>query len=283
MEKKERRIVFAVGLALLLLFTFTDLQISMAVAKKPLWARVFEVVGEIPFTTLTIAACAVLFRFRTRKSTALNILCAAGAGLLFALFSLMGGFMTYNYLTDNLGQISIVWMALIALVMAGLGVWIARAIPAENRGKALRYAALALLYFILVILIMNVLKMVWGRMRFREMTDPLNEFTRWYQIVPRGGFDNIYASFPSGHSMNSAGVILLMLLPPMLPALAGKKKFLHIIVYVWCAVVGISRVFMGAHFASDVTVGILLSLAIFEVLRAILCRSARRSVPGAGE
>lgn len=65
MEKKERRIVFAVALTLLLLFTFTDLQISMAIAKKPLWARVFEVVGEIPFTTLTIAACAILFRFHS--------------------------------------------------------------------------------------------------------------------------------------------------------------------------------------------------------------------------
>lgn len=275
MEKKERRIVFAVGLALLLLFTFTDLQISMAIAKKPLWARVFEVVGEIPFTVLTIAACAILFRFRTRKNMAVSILCAVGSGALFALFSLMGGFMTYNYLTDNLGQISMLWMVLIALVMAGLGIWIARAVPAENRSKALRYAAVALLYFVLVIIIMNSIKTVWGRMRFREMTDPVNEFTRWYQIVPRGGFNNIYASFPSGHSMNSAGVILLMLLPPMIPALEGKEKTLHTIVYVWCAVVGISRVFMGAHFASDVTVGILLSLAIFETLRAILCRAEK--------
>lgn len=44
MEKKERRIVFVAGLALLLIFAFTDLQISMAIAKKPVWARVFEVV-----------------------------------------------------------------------------------------------------------------------------------------------------------------------------------------------------------------------------------------------
>lgn len=74
--KKERRTVFAVGLVLLLLFTFTDLQISMAVDQKPLWARVFEVVGEIPFTTLTIAVCAILFRFRTKKNIVLNVLCA---------------------------------------------------------------------------------------------------------------------------------------------------------------------------------------------------------------
>lgn len=38
--------------------------------------------------------------------------------------------MTYNYLTDNLGQISMLWMVLIALVMAGLGIWIAWMIPA---------------------------------------------------------------------------------------------------------------------------------------------------------
>ena len=222
MAKKERWIVFAVGIVLLALFTFTDLQISMAVATKPLWARVFEVVGEIPFTTLTIAACAILFRLRTRKNMGLNILCAVGTGALFLLFSLMGGFMTYNYLTDNLGEISMVWMVLPALLMAAVGIWIARS-------------------------------------------------------VPRGGFSNIYASFPSGHSMNSAGVILLMLLPPMIPALEGKERVLHALVYVWCAVVGISRVFMGAHFASDVTVGILLSLAIFEVLRAIFCRKASKA------
>lgn len=279
MAKNERRIVFAVGLALLAVFTFTDLQISMAVATKPVWARVFEVVGEIPFTTLTIAACAMLVRFRTRKNPVLGALCVVGAGTLFALCSLMGGFMTYNYLTDNLGALPGFWIGVFALLMAAAGIGIACAVPAENRSKALRYAAVALLYFVLVIVIMNSIKTVWGRMRFREMTAPLEQFTRWYQIVPRGGFNNIYASFPSGHSMNSAGVILLMLLPPMIPALRGREKLLHACVYVWCAVVGISRVFMGAHFASDVTVGILLSLTIFEVLRAVFYRAERTAQP----
>lgn len=272
MEKKERRIVFAIGLALLLIFTFTDLQISMAIARKPAWARVFEVVGEIPFTTLTAAACALLFRFRTRKNPALGVLAAAGSGVLFAAIAAMGGFMTYNYLRENLAHVSPVWAVVIGLAIAALGIGIARAVPEENRALALKYAATALLYFLLVILIMNSIKTVWGRMRFREMTDPIHEFTRWYQIVPRGGFNNIYASFPSGHSMNSAGVILLMLLPPMIPALRGREKLLRVLVYVWCAVVGVSRVFMGAHFSSDVTVGVLLSLAIFEVLRSVLYR-----------
>lgn len=260
---------------MLVLFTFTDLQISMTVAKKPVWARIFEVAGEIPFTVFSIAACAMLVKFRTRKNLALNIFIALGVGALFLLLSLMGGFMTYNYLSDNLGDIPKAWIAVIGLVMAGAGAGLAHFVPEENRSKALKYAAVALLYYILVLIVMNALKTVWGRMRFREMTDPLREFTRWYQIVPRGGFNNIYASFPSGHSMNSTGVILMLLLPPMIPALKGKEKIIHIAAYIWCAVVGISRVFMGAHFSSDVTVGILLSLAIFEILRTIMYRGEK--------
>lgn len=273
MAKKERRYVFMAGILLLAIFTFTDLQISMAIATKPAWARVLEVVGEIPFTVLSITACALLIRFRTDKNRVLNILSAVGGGLLFAFLSYMGGFMTYHYLTDNLGEISGIWIFGIAVLMAAAAIGIAGQVPKACKSKALRFAAVALLYFIVVLIVMNSLKTMWGRMRFREMSDPLNEFTRWYQIVPRGGFDNAYASFPSGHSMNSAGVILVTLLPSLIPSLKNKEKALHIFVYIWCAVVGISRVFMGAHFASDVTVGILLSLTIFEILRALIYKN----------
>lgn len=275
MEKKERRIVFATGLILLLLFTFTDLQISMAVAKKPAVARVLEVVGEIPFTVLTMTGCAMLVRFRNRESVGKNLLGIVGGGLLFLLFAVMGGFMTWNYLSDNLGTVPQLLIPVIGALMAALAIWVTQKVPAEKRNLALRFAATALLYFLLVILVMNSLKTVWGRMRFREMTDPLNEFTRWYQICGRGEFDNAYASFPSGHSMNSAGVILMLLLPDIIPALEDKKKLLRICTYIWCVVVGASRVLMGAHFASDVTVGILLSFALFEIVETLIYKKGR--------
>ena len=265
MDKREWRIVITTGLILLLIFTFTDLQISLAIAKKPGFARVLEVVGEIPFTILTLAGCGMMVRFRNRSSVVKEMTCLIGGGVLFLLFSCMGGFMTWNYLNDNIPGTSKVWIPVFGVLMAGAAAWITIKVPAEKRNQALRYAITALVYFILVIIVMNTLKTMWGRMRFREMTDPLKEFTRWYEICGRGSFDNTYASFPSGHSMNSVGIILMMLLPDIIPALKEKKKLLHILVYVWCIVVGFSRVFMGAHFASDVTVGILLSFIIFEV------------------
>lgn len=276
MEKKERIIVFGAGLVLLLLFTFTDLQISMAIAKKPGFARVLEVVGEIPFTVLTITGCGLLVRFRNRDSALKKIAGFVGGGVLFVLFSFMGGFMTWNYLSDNLGEVSKIFIPLIGLLMAGTACILIKSVPEEKREEALHFATTALLYFILVLVVMNTLKTMWGRMRFREMTDPAAEFTRWYQICGRGSFDNAYASFPSGHSMNSAGVILTLLLPGMIPALQGKKKMLRIGTYVWCIVVGASRVFMGAHFASDVTVGILLSFALFDLVSVLICRKTGR-------
>lgn len=70
--------------------------------------------------------------------------------------------------------------------------------------------------------------------------------------------------------MNSAAIILLTLIPAFVSKLSSKTRQLKIISYIWIVVVGTSRIVMGAHFASDVTVGIMLSLTLFEIiLRAI--------------
>lgn len=269
MKKKEGIIVFVVGALLLLAFTFTDLSISMAIAVKPTFARLLEVAGEIPFTVLTLTGCAMLIRFRNRRHMIKNIAALLGFGLLFLLFAVMGGFMTWNYITRNFGEASKAIIPVIGALMAAAAVWLAARAPEEKRDKAIVFGVTALLYFTAVIIVMNSLKTVWGRMRFREMTDPVMEFTRWYQIQNRGGFADEFASFPSGHSMNSAGVILLLLFPGIYPALKGKENIFRAIVYIWCIVVGSSRVFMGAHFASDVTAGILISLALFELVSCL--------------
>ncbi|MGN0423321.1 MAG: phosphatase PAP2 family protein [Lachnospiraceae bacterium] len=270
MKKQERRIVFFIGVVALLVFTFTDLQISQAVCHKQLPARVLEVIGEIPFMVMTLSGCAMLIRFRTKEKKTAEMWRIIWAGSLFVLFSAMGGFMIYNYLSRNVDGVPKFFALVLGIIMAFLGAWIAAKVPADRKRQAVSFAVTALIYFVLVIILMNSLKTVWGRMRFREMTDPLTQFTPWYQISSRGGFSDVYASFPSGHSMNSAAVILLLLFPGFFPQLAGKKKILRGIVYVWIVLVGSSRVMMGAHFASDVTVGILLSLALFEVIRTIV-------------
>lgn len=270
MGKKERIIVFSTGFLMLLVFAFTDLQISNVLFTKNFYGRFFEVVGEIPFVFLSLLGGVLLFRFRSKKNIVINILTGLLSGVLILLFLFMGGFMTANYLKDNIGEVPGFVAILIAVVLLVGAIFLAMRVPEKHGYQAITYGIIAVVYFVLVIIIMNSLKTVWGRMRLREMTDPVLEFTRWYVIVHRGGFDNIYASFPSGHSMNSAAIILLTLLPSFIPALKGKEKILKGIAYTWAIIVGSSRIVMGAHFASDVTVGILLSFAIFDVTCVIV-------------
>lgn len=66
---------------------------------------------------------------------------------------------------------------LIGLAMAAISILITLKIPADKKQQALSFAITAILYFVLVLIVMNVLKSIWGRMRFREMTDPLTQFT----------------------------------------------------------------------------------------------------------
>ncbi|MEG1639991.1 MAG: phosphatase PAP2 family protein [Ruthenibacterium sp.] len=272
MQKKERIFVFSTGLVLLLIFTFTDLQISTLLFTKNLYGRIFEIVGELPFMFLALFGCCLLLRFRSKKNLVVNIISGVCFACFALLFTLMSGFMTLNYLRDNLGTVPAFVGVIVGALLFGSALFFTLKIPPESAHKAVTYGIIALVYFVLILVVMNTIKTTWGRMRMREMTDPLTQFTPWYVLTNRGGFDNRYASFPSGHSMNSAAIILALLLPSFVPTLSKKAKIIKIITYTWMLLVGASRVVMGAHFASDVTVGILLSLTLFELTRFVISK-----------
>ena len=170
MRTKERITVAAIGVALMAIFTFTDLPISMALFTKNIFGRIFEVIGELPFAFLAVFAFALIFRFRSKKNKAVSILLGILFGLLTVAFAVMGGFMTWNYLQENIEgapQFIAIIFTLVILVLAWL---MARGVPAENGHKAVTFALIAIIYFVAVILIMNLLKGIWGRLRIREMT-----------------------------------------------------------------------------------------------------------------
>ncbi|MDY2700075.1 MAG: hypothetical protein SOV61_11070 [Lachnospiraceae bacterium] len=158
----KRCIVFGTGLVLLAIFTFTDLKISTAICTKNLYGRIFEVIGELPFEFLTMLAAVLLFRFRSKKNLAGNIILGILSGLLIALLAFMSGFMTKNYLADNLGiELPGVVSLLIGLLVFVGAVIVAMQVKEEYAKAALRYAAVAVFYFLAVIIVMNALKTVW--------------------------------------------------------------------------------------------------------------------------
>ncbi len=260
---KKKKIYFFSGLGILLvIFAFTDLQISKALFNPDsMYGHFFEAFGELPgalIAVFSLSSLIVTGKYNVKWKTILfNIL----FGVLLIMFSFMAAMMPMNYL----GGVSMPVAGVIAALYAIAGLFIAKKLSKEE-GKNLRQAAITgILTFVAAIVIINLIKMCWGRLRFRSMIEPFNEFSLWF--LPQGfTTNNEYMSFPSGHSANSAVILWITLIPTFVSKLKGKEVYFKVVSFLWIAMVMISRVIMGAHFASDVTVGATISILAFYII-----------------
>ena len=116
-----------------------------------------------------------------------------------------------------------------------------------TRGKTL--TALWGTFTVAHLLIVNVIKPIWGRLRFDDMiaAGRLAEFTPWTQPAGAGG-----SSFPSGHTA-AAGMLLAMVFCCRLYGFARKDVGGWLFAgYLWMLAVGFGRILVGRHFLSDV-------------------------------
>lgn len=231
--------------------TLMDLRLDVALNNPANeFARWFEATGEMPSRLVTTVAGVMLFYlcekpllklfglvanfggaaylgyhlhryfFRETFSLPVGILFGVGVGVI-ALY--LGQYMR---VPDKLKK------PLIVLCLAGIAVWFAQMCVIES------------------------VKIVWGRVRFRELLrqGSTDGFMPWYRP---GGFtsSNEYKSFPSGHTAGAGVSFLMMLLPYVSPRWKQHKTWCFVIPLVYTGTVAFSRMMMGAHFLSDVTVG----------------------------
>jgi membrane-associated phospholipid phosphatase len=107
-----------------------------------------------------------------------------------------------------------------------------------------------------------VIKIPWGRWAYRDILEAGNTalFTPWY--LPQG--NNGHHSFYSGHTALAFSVVPLIL---FLNKETSWRNILLAVLLLWGVIVGISRIVIGAHFASDVLFGAGVTLLWFWIFR----------------
>lgn len=122
----------------------------------------------------------------------------------------------------------------------------------------------------LEMIIINIIKIPWARPRMRMITAQNQVFQPWWVIgsdmkdhlMALGIAAEEFKSFPSGHTGNAACALLLGVLPVICQKLKGKENLLFFIGVIFTLTVAFSRIIVGAHFLTDVTIGMSVTFLI---------------------
>jgi membrane-associated phospholipid phosphatase len=243
-------ILLAIWVVLAIIFAFTDLQISQGIYNPNSgWAHLFEAYGQIPGGLVAFSCGALLLRLYKLEKKFWSIIKLIGLYLvtyLAAAMPLMDLFGAQEKAHLNMPLIFGLALVLLLLVRLVLG-----RIPAEKLAQLKPAAKVGLtLMFVAGILTVWAFKIPWGRWTYRDMISEgnISLFTPWY--LPQG--INGHNSFFSGHS-----AMFLSVLPVILffKKQATGRKVALVLVLLWGTVGALSRVVIGAHFASDVLFG----------------------------
>ena len=252
-------LLYLLGICGLIVFAFYDLSISRFLYQpQALLARAVHVAGEWPNSIAMIFSGCVLFGGRDRWSLhpARELLGAlpvfVGMGILFPH--------TWYHL---LGIWPPLWLSCAVVLLGGAFLLLLFASGDPNVYRRLRGIAMtAVLLSVFAILSVNLLKLIWGRVRFYDMLPDCTAFTPWY--LPQGFTGN--ASFPSGHTANACTSLILWLFAER-STHPVARRVLYLFPVFWITLVAFGRIMYGAHFASDVLVSILLCTSAFGFLR----------------
>lgn len=265
-KKLINGIIYAVIILCILLsiyFGLNDLRISIALYNKTSgWANFLQRFGEIPgYTILILSVFIYLSNYHNADSNFKTVLIRGFLflGLLYLcrhLFEIIYSGITGNYVMIWHHEIMLILflIAAILLILYFLS-------KIHYSKKIIKFSKFCLLlglfgYYSLI----EPLKQIWGRVRFRDLHSVYSNFTPWYHP---NGF-NGHVSFPSGHA-----AMAFMLLP--LITLADHKNIniriaILSIIILWALIIDYSRIVVGAHYASDVLFGNTIIILVFLLL-----------------
>lgn len=245
--------------AALIVAAFLDLDIDIFLnnPQNPV-AIWFCNTGELPSRLICPIAGAVIFKTSEKiwqkvLGALINI---GGSGYL--------GFYIGKYFFAEGYQVSydIALGALFGVAILIVMSWID--IPEASKRAIKILAVTGIAVMAVQLLTVDIMKNLWGRVRFRDLlkAESYDAFTPWYIINGVNG----NKSFPSGHTAGAGMSYLMMLFPFVSEKWKKKANLCFIIPVIYTTIVGITRLIMGAHYFSDITVGGTISFTIVLIV-----------------
>ena len=276
MTKGKKILFIAAGVifvTLAVLFFFYDLEISkLLVQDKPYFIfTLLAAIGEFPIYIGPVLFGLVYGFIIENKCLKISSFLVGLIGVYVASIRLSQGIYE-NFFNSELGLLKYSLLAVASLFIYVLLYMVFNKMSLEKIGKLKDLALLSFVVSISSFAMITIIKHIWGRPRYYQIKDDLTQFSNYLTIH---GFNNSrmgngYLSFPSGHT-NSASCIMIL---PFIFNRITNKKWVNIvstiISYSYIALVGVSRICLGAHFASDVLFGFGINCVCFTITYIIL-------------
>ena len=245
-------------------FAFSDLQISNSIFNPNAeWAVFLEWYGELPGAIAVLSGLIIYIVHYSSNSlvkrisviTLLQI--AATAVLIYIIFVILWRLTgSQGFFYDNfffLAAASLFFALIIVITLKKITLNFSPAVLLTSKV----ITAMSLIGYLIFI---QMIKIFWGRLRFRELNSFQSDFTEWY--LPQGITGS--ESFPSGHAAMAWMLLPLIILLPKKNKIA--KMFTAGLIVAWGIAVPLSRVVIGAHYASDILFGSFIMIISFLVL-----------------
>ncbi|MCH9030493.1 MAG: phosphatase PAP2 family protein [Bacteroidetes bacterium] len=243
-------------------FAFTDLQISISVVNQNSgWANFLQSFGEIP-GLLVLYSGAVIFiasyksgsKFKYYSFIIFIFLAAVYLSRRMSLTIYIEVTDNYDFVTQYKWYIYLIFFVLNWFLYIRL-----KKLNYSDKLKTFSKVSILLGLFGYLMLVQPI-KQLWGRVRFKDLDALYSNFTPWF--LPNGINGN--QSFPSGHA--AMGWMILPLLILVQTKNVYMKTIVLMIIMSWGITLALSRVIIGAHYASDILFGSYIVIILFLLL-----------------
>ncbi len=273
----SRKICWSVAALLMVMMvigSIWDYPISCSLYDKSNWfGIIFAAFGEYPSTLgLVVVGSMLLAGHNKEKQSSAAIQCVGGI-----LLTILGAALSM-LLPPHYAEVPLYFSCFVGIICSAVIFFVTLLLCRGAEQKKVIQVALAIFVTILATtIIVNLIKIPWGRARMRLVaSNPRAYFMPWWQagdglkniLTAAGVGADEFKSFPSGHVAGASALMLLCLLPQIQPKLATQQSLLFAIGFCWTCLTALSRIIIGAHYLTDVTV----AFAIGFLVMNIVCR-----------